>query len=300
MKHKKLVQVMVISLLISIAVLVSADKVTSLNTLKQGNEERVNSDASENRNNNLNGFVIVKPIPEVVPFGVGEKLVFGLQYGIIYAGKASLEVRNIAILDSVKSYHIFSIARSNKAFDFVFKVRDHHESFIDYENFYSLRFKKHIREGTYRKDEFVDFDQKKHLAVYKDKKIRIAPNTQDFLSAFYYIRTISLIPGQAILLANHSGKKNYPIYVKVLRKEKVSVPAGDFKCVVIEPVLKTSSIFKQKGKLTIWLTDDIVKMPVLMRSKVLVGFFEAQLKEYKLSEEEPRVPGISKRVINVK
>ena len=299
MKNKRTIQIMVIAVLISTVVLISADKVISLTTPNQDTKGWLNSDISENRNNNLDGFVIVKPIPQLVSFGVGERLVFSLQYGLINAGEASLEVRNIAILDSVKSYHIFSVARSNSTFDLVFKVRDHHESFIDYDNLYSLKFKKHIREGNYRRDEFVDFDQKNHLAIYKDEKTRIAPSTQDFLSAFYYIRTIALIPGQAILLANHSNKKNYPIYIKVLRKEKISVPAGDFKCVVIEPVLKTSGIFKQKGKLTIWLTDDIVKMPVLLRSKVLIGSFEAQLNKYELSEDEPRVPGISKRAINV-
>jgi len=41
--------------------------------------------------------------------------------------------------------------------------------------------------------------------------------------------------------------------------------------------------------LTIWITDDNVRMPVLMRSKVIVGSFEAVLKEYTLSSEEPRI-----------
>jgi hypothetical protein len=69
----------------------------------------------------------------------------------------------------------------------------------------------------------------------------------------------------------------------------VTVPAGTFDCLVVEPVLQTSSIFEHKGKLTIWLTDDSLKMPVLMRSKVVVGAFEAVLKEYTTSGEPPRI-----------
>ncbi|MBD3178586.1 MAG: DUF3108 domain-containing protein [Candidatus Latescibacteria bacterium] len=249
---------------------------------------------------NVEDFKIVKPLPDTVYFGVGEKLIYAIQYGLIYAGDATLEIRNIAVLDSVKSYHVVSLARTNRAFDLIYKVRDHHESFIDYDNLYSIRFEKHLREGSFRRDEVVTFDQKRHLAIYQDKEVGIPPMTQDFLSALYYVRTVDLVKGEAVYLANHTGGKNYPIYVKVTGYDTVEVPAGEFDCIVIEPVLKTSSIFKHEGKLTIWLTDDNVKMPVLLRSKVVVGSFEARLKEYTLSSDEPRVPLISREARNVR
>jgi hypothetical protein len=237
----------------------------------------------------LEGFELVHLFSEVVPFGEGEKLTFAIQYGLIYAGDATLEIRNIAVIDSVKAYHVISTARTSKTFDIVFKVRDRVESFMDYNNLYSLRFEKHLREGKFRRDERVTFDQKNHLAIYSDKELNIPPNTHDFLSALYYARTLPINTGQAISLANHTSGKNYPIYVKVLRRERVRVPAGEFDCIVVEPVLQTASIFEQKGKLTIWLTDDTVKMPVLMRSKVIIGAFEAVLKEYVLSSESHRI-----------
>lgn len=237
----------------------------------------------------LEGFELIYALPEQVPYGEGERLVFAIQYGLIYAGDATLEIRNIAVIDSTPAYHIISTARTNKAFDIVFKVRDRVESFMDYENLFSLRFEKHLREGKFKRDEEVRFDQKRHLAHYEGKELPIPPNTQDFLSALYYVRTLSIGVGQAIAMANHTGGKNYPIYVKVLGKERITVPAGTFDCIVVEPVLQTSSIFEHKGKLTIWLTDDSLKLPVLMRSKVVIGAFEAVLKEYRTIEEQPRI-----------
>ena len=237
----------------------------------------------------LDGFELVYALPERVPYGEGERLVFAIQYGLIYAGDATLEVRNIAIIDSIPAYHIISTARTNRAFDIVFKVRDRVESFMDFENLITLRFEKHLREGKFKRDEEVWFDQKQHLAHYPDKTLPIPPNTQDFLSALYYVRTLPIEVGEAIAMANHTGGKNYPIYVKVLGRERVTVPAGTFDCIVVEPVLQTTSIFEHKGKLTIWLTDDSLKMPVLMRSKVVIGAFEAVLKEYTTSEVPPRI-----------
>jgi hypothetical protein len=236
----------------------------------------------------LEGFKLVHLFPETVPFGAGEVLTYSIQYGLIYAGEATLEVRNIAIIDSTKAYHIVSTARTNSTFDVIFKVRDRHDSFMDYSNFFSLRFEKRIREGRFKSDGTIIFDQKNHVAIYDGKRVPIAPNTQDFLSALYYVRTLHLEVGTAIAMANNTGGKNYPIYVKVLRRERVKVPAGQFECLVVEPVLKTASIFENKGKLTIWLTDDTVKMPVLLRSKVVIGAFEAVLKSYVLSPEKPR------------
>jgi len=231
----------------------------------------------------LEGFELVHLFPRLVPFGEGEILTYAIQYGLIYAGDATLEVRNVAVIDSTRAYHIISMARTSSAFDHVFKVRDRHDSFMDYDNLFSLSFEKHLREGKFKRDDKVTFDQKNHVAIYADKRVPIPPNTQDFLSALYYARTLRLEVGQAIALANHTGGKNYPIYVKVLRRERVKVPAGEFSCLVIEPVLQTSSIFENKGKLTIWITDDTVKMPVLLRSKVMVGAFEAVLKRYTMS-----------------
>jgi hypothetical protein len=237
----------------------------------------------------LEGFRLVNLLPEAVPFGDGEILTFSIQYGLIYAGDATLEIRNVATLDSARAYHITSLARTNSTFDVLFKVRDRVDSFMDVNNLFSLRFEKHLREGKFKRDEKVVFDQKNHLAVYDDKKVPIPPNTQDFLSALYYVRTLPIDVGMAIAMANHTGGKNYPIYIKVLRRERVKVPAGEFDCLVCEPVLQTTSIFENKGKLTIWLTDDRVKMPVLMRSKVVIGAFEALLKQYTLSPREGRV-----------
>jgi hypothetical protein len=245
-------------------------------------------DAQPSAADPLEGFTLVHLLPDTVPFGAGEILTYAIQYGLIYAGDATLEVRNVAVVDSAKAYHIVSTARTNNAFDRVFKVRDRHESLMDYDNLYSLSFEKHIREGRFKSDEKVIFDQKSHVAVYPDKRLPIAPNTQDFLSALYYARTLPLQVGDAIALANHTGGKNYPIYVKVLRREHVKVPAGEFDCLVIEPVLQTASLFEHKGKLTIWVTDDTLKMPVLLRSKVVIGAFEAVLKSYTMSDEPMR------------
>ena len=221
--------------------------------------------------------------PGFVGFDAGEKLVFTMHYGLISAGEATLEIRNIATIDSTACYRIVSDARTNEFFSTFFKVRDRYESYLDTTELYSLRYEKHIREGKFKRDEVVLFDQRAHTATYKDKVVPIAPRTQDILSAFYYVRTLPLEVGKDIALANHTDGKNYPLIIKVHRRERVKVDAGEFDCLVVEPILRGPGLFNQKGRLTVWVTDDKYKMPVLMRSRVVLGHVSAILKEYTLA-----------------
>jgi hypothetical protein len=230
-------------------------------------------------------YAAATPEPLFVPFGVGEKLIFSIQYGIVTAGEAILEIRNVATIDGTPAYNIISDARSNKAFSLFFKVRDRFESYMDTTNLFSLRYEKHLREGKFKKDEWVEFDQKRHVAIYKDREVPIHPRTQDVLSSLYYVRTLPLEVGKPIAVSNHTNGKNYPLVVKVLGRERVTVEAGTFDCIIVEPLLQSSGVFKHKGKLTVWLTDDTHRIPVLMKSKVVVGAITAVLKSYTLADK---------------
>ncbi len=221
--------------------------------------------------------------PSHVGFGAGEKLVFSVQYGLITAGEATLEVRNVATIRGRPAYRIVSDARTNEFFSKFYEVRDRYESFVDTTELYSLHYEKHVREGKFKRDESVEFDQIGHKAIYKDKTVPIPPMAQDVLSALYYVRTLPLEVGQSIAIANHIDGKNYPLVVKVHRRERVKVDAGEFDCLVVEPILRGPGVFTQKGRLTVWLTDDEVRMPVLMKSKVVIGHVAAILKSYQIA-----------------
>jgi hypothetical protein len=229
-------------------------------------------------------FDVVTPGP--VGFGAGEKLVFSVQYGLITAGEATLEVRNIANIGGRPCFRIVSDARTNDFFSKFYQVRDRYESCMDTTELYTLRYEKHVREGKFKRDETVDFDQVGHRAQYKDKAVPIPPRTQDVLSALYYVRTLPLEVGHSISIANHTDRKNYPLLVKVHGRERVKVDAGEFDCLVVEPILRGPGVFTQKGRLTVWLTDDERRMPVLMKSKVVIGHVAAVLKSYKVSDKK--------------
>ena len=63
-------------------------------------------------------------------------------------------------------------------------------------------------------------------------------------------------------------------------KETVEVPAGKFDCIIIEPLVKEGGLFKHDGNIIIWLSDDNLKVPIKVRTKIIIGYVEAVLTGY--------------------
>jgi hypothetical protein len=212
-------------------------------------------------------------------FAVGEHLVFEVAYKFIVAGTATMSIPDTQWVRGRPCYHVVTTAQSNKFFDSVFRVRDRVETFIDMEGIFPWKFEKHIREGKYRSDRYVEYDQINRRAIHNKKDtLEVPPYIQGVLSSFYYVRTVPLKVKKAFDIDNYGDGKLYPLKVLVHKKMRVEVPAGVFDCIVVEPVLRGEGIFNQKGRMAIWLTDDERRIPVLMKSKVLIGSIDVRLK----------------------
>ena len=91
---------------------------------------------------------------------------------------------------------------------------------------------------------------------------------------------------QSVFFDNFTDGELYPLEVKVLEKETITVEAGTFDCLVLEPLTKSVGVFKHEGRLTVWLTDDRLRMPILMKSKIVVGSVVAELTDFELGSLE--------------
>jgi|GEM_PF-119657 len=216
-----------------------------------------------------------------VPYAPGEKFTYSVEYGFITAAKAYMSVVGIDTVRGIPCYHIQSKAMTTPTFSTFFRVDDQVDSYINIFDLASMRLVKHLREGKYKKDFMVDFDPELALAYYPDgDTLETAADTQDVLSSLYYLRNQELHVGRKIAIPHHDNKKNYPLEVKVTRRERVKVPAGKFTCFVVEPDIKDVGIFKSRGKIWIWLTADEKKIPVQVKTSIIIGSVSAKLEKY--------------------
>lgn len=149
--------------------------------------------------------------------------------------------------------------------------------------FFPVNYRLKTREGSHRKDKEVVFDRQRGRATYVDhlggetREAEVPETVFDPLSSFYLVRTMDLQVGRPVYVPVFDSKKLWNVQVQVLRKERVTVPAGTFDTIVIRPLMKSEGIFSSKGEILIWVTDDERRMPVLLRSKVAVGSINAEL-----------------------
>jgi len=215
-----------------------------------------------------------------------EHLEYEVKWGVLSLGFSELEVQDIVDFNGEPAFHIVSRARTTKFGDAFYKVRDLNESWVRAADLVSLGYSKQLREGGFFRDEWVvyDYDRLRFLSkrVNKDQSFEyqdgaIPGEVQDILSSIYHIRPRKLQVGDEIVI-DVNTKENWPLVIKVIRKQVVTVPAGKFRTVVVEPFMREEGIFVQKGKrLRVWLTNDKRHIPVLMKVEIVFGHISAYL-----------------------
>jgi hypothetical protein len=62
----------------------------------------------------------------------------------------------------------------------------------------------------------------------------------------------------------------------------VDVPAGRFRTIVVQPIIRTSGLFGDGGRAEIYFTDDDRRIPVLIKTRVpVVGSLTMLLRTYR-------------------
>ncbi len=220
------------------------------------------------------------------PF-VGEILDYEISWGFITAGNARMSVKKTKKENELE---ILSEAWNNGAFETIFPVKDTVKSLVSADSLFPRIFSQKISEGSYHRKAFTvyNFNAKKASikdTAYKgstlkyglDTLIKLNGDERCILSAFYMARTLKLEPGDTAYFNAIGGKKVYKLKVICHKRETISTPIGKKKCLVLEPVILGDGLFKAKGKLTIWVTDDDERLPVVMKSEIAIGSIKATL-----------------------
>ena len=211
-----------------------------------------------------------------VPFAVGERLEYDLKFGALKVGNGSMEVRDQADIRGVLSWHtVFSITGGIP----LYRVNDRFESWFDVTTLTSRRFVQEIAEGNYlRTRRYEFFPERSMLRENGDPERPSVASPLDDGSFLYFVRTLPLELGKEYLVPRYFNPDANPVRIKVLRKETVVVPAGQFTTVVLQPSFKTKGIFSENGQAELWLTDDDRRIMVQLKTKLPFGSLNLYLR----------------------
>ena len=216
----------------------------------------------------------------------GEHFKFKIHYGIFNAGYATLDLKT-GVFKGKNLFHAVGKGWTTGVSRWFMTVNDLYESYFDSNN-RPYRFIRKIDEGGYTMDKELHFDSNKVLVINKKKNTAkeypVHNRIHDMVSVFYYLRnydTSNLKPGDEIQVDMFFDEEIYPFKLKFLGKDVTRTPAGKIRSLKFRPIVQSGRVFKEDESLTIWVSDDKNKIPLLIKAKLLIGSLKASLIDFK-------------------
>ena len=221
-----------------------------------------------------------------LPYNVGEYVAYNISFGAINVGTADLEITEIVQLNNRSAFHIVGKGRTAPFFDWIFKVRDVYETFIDTTTLLPLVFKRAVNEGSHLINQKYQFNHNDNRVITQDSSFFIPINTQDMLSAFFYARTFNkdsiITRGNSFYIPIFMDDENYSLEVKYQKNEILYTKWGKLDCMVFQPKMQEGRVFENGEEMKIWISDDANHLLVQVETKIWAGTIKAVLDDYKV------------------
>ena len=211
------------------------------------------------------------------PFAVGERLNYEVRFGSIRVGSATMELRGIEEVRGVPAYHaVFRVQGGNA----LYRVDDHYESWFSTATLASLRYEQNIDEGSYERRRRFDIHPERRVFRESGKPAEEPSVSEplDDASFLYFLRTVPLEVSRSYAFDRYFRPDRNPVTVRVVRRERVRVPAGAFDAIVVRPTIKTTGIFSEGGEAEVWFADDSTRRILQIRSRLRFGSLNLYLR----------------------
>lgn len=217
----------------------------------------------------------------------GEEITYTIYYALagahVNAGTTTFS-NKLEKFNGKTVYHMIGVGGSNTKYDWIYKVRDRYESYIDTATMQPLKFFRDVKEGSTKKVETVNFNHSNHTATNETGTYKVPPCVQDVLSTIYYARNIDFDKykkGDKIPFQMFLENQVYDLYIRYQGKEDVKTKYGKFNAIKFKVLLIPGTIFKGGEEMTVWVSDDSNHIPVRIESQILIGSIKVDMTGYK-------------------
>lgn len=216
-------------------------------------------------------------------YKAGEKLVYLLYYGPIDGGLATATLEKTSY-NGGEVYHARIEAKTIGLAEVLYHIKDIYESYFDPVTGLPYKAIRNIQEGRYRDyDEIYFYRENNTLKSLKKGTISVPEYLHDIVSVLYYFRRSDLSNlknGDVIKIQTFFGGDLFPVILRYQGKETVKTDLGKIPCLRFAPVTEVGRMFKTEDDMTIWFSDDAMRLPVRVKMNLIVGSVKCDLIEY--------------------
>ncbi len=213
-----------------------------------------------------------------------------LRYDVSWTGGVKLgELQiNISSLPDVADGYAIEMQVSTKGsmMEAIYPVHDRHLTLVKGTEKLPFNAKIWQKEGyRYRAFKESIFDQDGlQVTMKKDGKTRgvfpLENTTNDELSAFLNSRLMPFTVEEPFIVFTFADKKRIPVKVTPVKKERLNTIFGEIETFVVQPQLTFKGLYDKQGDTVIWYSADECRLPVQVRSKIVIGSLTARLSGY--------------------
>jgi hypothetical protein len=221
-----------------------------------------------------------------VPFKVGETLEYDVGWSsYLTAGTATLSVREKKPSYGSVAYYVVADGRATGLVAALYHAYYKADTLLDAYSLLPQRGSIYGEEGRRRRLRVTRFDQRKRTAQFEatpgagaQKPVALPGPTHDALSAVLALRMLRLREGLSVTIPVSDGGRVFSVRATVRGRERLSTRLGPVMAWRIEPVIAGDTGEIEARKLTLWISDDARKLPLLMEAEMAVGKFTLTLR----------------------
>tara|TARA_Y100000588_G_scaffold385880_1_gene480108 strand:+ start:642 stop:1436 length:795 start_codon:yes stop_codon:yes gene_type:complete len=215
-----------------------------------------------------------------LPFGPGERAVYTIRLLGLPLGECTFEVLPRG---TNGTWHFQMSARTK-----VYPVRYDARSAVNAELTDSITYTTDQQDRSSRKVR-LDFDTpartvSRSLNDGEPTKLAIPSGTVDYLAMLYRLRLEKLANEPKVAWAVTDGKNSYQPRLNSVEREVITIGEKQYPAIRVEPDLgELRGVFNKSpdAKVQIWFSDDTRQVPLRIRTKIYIGSFIANLKDYR-------------------
>ncbi len=217
----------------------------------------------------------------------GEKMRYDVFWtGGVKIGELTMEIKRLR--GQKATYELKAvISTENGAIHGIYPVRDVHVTTVRGKDRLPSRYEVRQKEGyNYRAYRMTRYHQLGGKVVYQknaEPAVEYAINgpTHNEFSAFFSSRVMPFIIGQSFIVPTFADKKRNEVKVDVIGDERLKETIlGPVDTMKIMPVLEFKGLYDKNGDTLIWYSNDECRVPVLIKSKLMIGSLTCELVSY--------------------
>ncbi|MBT3983792.1 MAG: DUF3108 domain-containing protein [Bacteriovoracaceae bacterium] len=220
---------------------------------------------------------------------IGEKMALDVKYFNITAGKIFIETLPIKKIGGRKTFHFFARLKSAPFYEYIYKLDDYIESFMDIETYTPIKYALVQHETKQDVDDLQLFDdealktyfwykRKKNGQIKEVNKSAFIPKYfQDSVTPLFFMRGLPFKIGAKYEFPVITRAKLWIVKIEVVKIETIRIMGERIKAYKLKAETRYPGVLSKKGDIIFWFSKDARKRFLKFEAKVKIGTITGEL-----------------------